>query len=134
MKIDIKRSIDISGISKSELSKMLGISYPTMLSIYNGEATSIRFDTLEKLCLIFNCTPDEILKFEVDNNYIEKEGTNVFGFPYINQLKKRTENFDKLLDHATLDLKIEKDSDGNIIAIPIYKLKKEHEKNNDSHE
>lgn len=134
MKIDIKKSIDMSGISKSELSKMLGISYPTMLSIYNGEATSIRLDTLEKLCLILTCTPNEILKFEVDKNYLETEETNVFGFPYINQLKNRTENFDKLLDHATIDLKIEKDSDGNVIAIPIYKLKKEYEENDDSHE
>ena len=61
MKILINDKLQQYHISKNKLAKMLDISYPTLLDLCSGKATSIRMDTLEKLCSIFHCTPNDIL-------------------------------------------------------------------------
>lgn len=62
MKLNIKPFFDNSAYTKAEIARELGISYPTMLSIYQGEAKTINLSTLEKLCVFFNCTPNDILE------------------------------------------------------------------------
>lgn len=64
MKLNIKDRVDKLGISKNKLAQQLKISYPTMLDMYNGESTSIKLDTLEKLCNILQCTPNDIFIFD----------------------------------------------------------------------
>lgn len=64
MKLNIKDRVDELSISKNKLAQQLGISYPTMLDMYNGESTSIKFETLEKMCNILQCTPNDILMYE----------------------------------------------------------------------
>lgn len=64
MKLNIKDQVDKLDISKNKLAQQLGISYPTMLDMYSGESTSIKLDTLEKLCHILQCTPNDILIFD----------------------------------------------------------------------
>ena len=66
MRINIKDRVDKLNISKNKLAQHLGISYPTMLDMYRGTSVSIRLDTLEKLCTILHCTPNDILMFEFD--------------------------------------------------------------------
>lgn len=61
MKLNIKDRVDKLGISKTKLSQQLDVSYPTMLDMYNGKTTSIKLDTLEKLCQILQCKPNDIL-------------------------------------------------------------------------
>lgn len=43
------------------LSKQTGISPNNMLKICNGETTNIRFDTVEKICIALECTPNDII-------------------------------------------------------------------------
>lgn len=64
MKLNIKDRVDKLGTSKTKLAQQLDISYPTMLDMYNGESTSIKFETLEKLCNILQCSPNDILMYE----------------------------------------------------------------------
>lgn len=64
MKLNIKNRVDNLGISKNKLAQQLGISYPTMLDMYNGESTSVKLDVLEKLCHILQCTPNDILAYD----------------------------------------------------------------------
>lgn len=64
MKLNIKNRVDNLGISKNKLAQQLGISYPTMLDMYNGESTSVKLDILEKLCHILQCTPNDILAYD----------------------------------------------------------------------
>lgn len=61
MKLIIKDRVDRLKISKTKLAQQLNISYPTMLDMYNGKTTSIKLDTLEKLCQILRCQPNDIL-------------------------------------------------------------------------
>ena len=45
------------------LAKQCDISQNNMLKICNGETTSIRFETLEKICKALDCTPNDVFLF-----------------------------------------------------------------------
>lgn len=61
IKVDIQSMLDEKGITRYELAKRVGITYPTMDSIYKGKSTSIKFEILESICLELGCTPNDIL-------------------------------------------------------------------------
>lgn len=46
------------------LGKQTGISQNNIGKICNGETSTIRFDTLEKICKALNCTPNDIIVFD----------------------------------------------------------------------
>ena len=64
MKLDIKDKVEKLGISRYELAKRVGVTYPTITTIYNGESTSIKLSILEALCRELYCTPNDILIFK----------------------------------------------------------------------
>ena len=72
MKISIKDKLQEKGITRYELAKRIGVTYPTITSIYNGESTSIKFDILEAICKELDCSLDEILIFD-DTNMKEQQ-------------------------------------------------------------
>lgn len=61
MKIIINEQLKKNKLSRYELAKRIGITYPTVTRLYNGDTTSIRLDILENLCKEFKCTPNDIL-------------------------------------------------------------------------
>lgn len=61
MKIDIKKKLSEAGMTRYELAKKLDITYPTIDKIYKGTSTSIKLEILENICIILNCTPNDIL-------------------------------------------------------------------------
>lgn len=67
MKISIKQKLSEKGMSRYELAKRIGVTYPTITSIYNGESTSIKFDILEAICKELDCSLDDILIFDNSN-------------------------------------------------------------------
>lgn len=77
MKINISEFIDDCELSKGEIIKYLGISRSTFYALYKGEATSIQFETLQKLCVLFHCTPNDLFtgysKTKKDNPKLSKE-------------------------------------------------------------
>lgn len=66
MKLDIKNRVDEKGITRYRLAKLLDISYPAATKLYLGEVTRIQLDTLDHLCNVLNCTPNDIFKREGD--------------------------------------------------------------------
>lgn len=61
MYLDIKSKLDAMDKTQYWLSKQTGISVNHVMKMYNGETNSIRFETLDKLCTIFQCTPNDLL-------------------------------------------------------------------------
>lgn len=61
MKINIKQKLEEKGISRYELAKRIGVTYPTITNLYNGQGTSIKLDILENLCIELECTPNDII-------------------------------------------------------------------------
>lgn len=64
MKLIIDNLMEAKNITRYRLSKDLNIVYPLVMKMYKRETTSIQFDTLEKLCRYFSCTPNDILIFD----------------------------------------------------------------------
>ncbi len=75
MKLNIKDKLEAKNMSRYELAKRIGVTYPTITAIYNGDSTSIKLDILEALCRELDCTPNEIVVSEVEDvtNRIEME-------------------------------------------------------------
>lgn len=51
--------------SRYWLVKNLEGNYRTVNSMLEKETISIRFDTIDKLCQIFNCTPGDLFKRDI---------------------------------------------------------------------
>ena len=89
MKISIKDKLQEKGITRYELAKRIGVTYPTITSIYNGESTSIKFDILEAICKELDCSLDEILIFD-DTNMKEQQQKRIL--MYYNLLCKHNKS------------------------------------------
>ncbi|MDE6001638.1 MAG: helix-turn-helix domain-containing protein [Clostridia bacterium] len=60
---NIKREIETSGISKTEIAKALGVSKPTISQYCSGRAQP-SLATLSKLCSLLDCSADDILNLK----------------------------------------------------------------------
>lgn len=61
MKIYIKEKLKEVEMSRYELAKRIGVTYPTIDNIYKGKSTSIKLDILESICKELKCSPNDIL-------------------------------------------------------------------------
>ncbi len=62
MKISIQKKLKEKGITRYELAKRIGVTYPTIDNIYKGNSSSIKFEILESICKELDCSPIEILE------------------------------------------------------------------------
>ena len=58
--LNLKYLLKQSKKSKYWLVKQLESNYTVINAMLNNETTGIRFETISKLCSIFNCTPNEL--------------------------------------------------------------------------
>ena len=56
-----KRRMDIS-----ETAKLAGVTYNTIYNLYYDKTSAINFKTLDKLCYVLECTPNDLLKYIPD--------------------------------------------------------------------
>lgn len=61
MQISIQNKLKEKGITRYELAKRIGVTYPTIDNIYKGTSTSIKFEILEAICKELECSPIDIL-------------------------------------------------------------------------
>ncbi len=61
MKISIQKKLKEKGMTRYELAKRIGVTYPTIDNIYKGNSSSIKFEILESICKELDCSPIEIL-------------------------------------------------------------------------
>lgn len=59
MKIHIDDILNNKNKTRYWLAKKTDLNYASLVKLCENITTSIRFDTLEKICNILNCTPDE---------------------------------------------------------------------------
>lgn len=62
MKINIQQKLKENNMSRYELAKRIGVTYPTIDNIYKGTSTSIKFEILEAICKELDCSPIDILE------------------------------------------------------------------------
>ncbi len=61
MRLNIKDKLAEKKMTRYELAKRIGITYPTVTAIYNGDSTTIKLEILEALCKELECTPNDII-------------------------------------------------------------------------
>lgn len=55
-----------NGKTKYWLYKQLGMSYHNFNKMVNNETKSIRYENIETMCLLFNCTPNDLFDITED--------------------------------------------------------------------
>lgn len=50
-----------------EVSRKTGLTTSTISNLYNDKVKRLDFDTLEKLCKLFNCQTNELFEYIPDN-------------------------------------------------------------------
>ena len=71
MKINIKSILKSKEKSVYWLAQNTGITYNHMLRICSHKTEGIRYDVLEKICQVLECTPNDIFQIEPDSNHQE---------------------------------------------------------------
>ena len=61
IKLDVLRILEEQGKSKYWLYKQLGMSYQNFSKMVNNQTKSIRYENIETMCLLLNCTPNDLL-------------------------------------------------------------------------
>ena len=64
IRITLDEILAIKGKTKYWLAKETDINYQTLLLLQQNKTTSIRFETLEKICIALECTPNDIIKID----------------------------------------------------------------------
>lgn len=62
IKLNVPELLEKNGKTKYWLYKQLGMSYQNFSKTVNNQTKSIRYKNIEALCLLFNCTPNELFK------------------------------------------------------------------------
>ena len=63
IKLDVLRLLEERGKTKYWLYKQLGMSYQNFSKMVNNQTKSIRYENIETMCLLFDCTPNELFEF-----------------------------------------------------------------------
>ena len=50
-----------------EVSRKTGLTTSTISNLYNDKVKRLDFDTLEKLCKLFNCQPNDLFEYIPDD-------------------------------------------------------------------
>ena len=91
MKLSIQQKLKEQGLTRYELAKRIGVTYPTIDNIYKGNSSSITLDILESICKELDCTLDEILIFD-DSNMKEQQVKRLLAYStMLNKNKSDTE-------------------------------------------
>jgi len=64
VRLNVLALLEKKGRSKYWLYKQLGMSYQNFSRMVNNETQSIRLERIETLCLLLDCTPNEL--FTID--------------------------------------------------------------------
>ena len=65
-KLDIFPLLEQQGKTKYWLYKQLGMSYQNFSKMVNNQTKSIKYETLDAMCGIFGCTPNDLLVYDED--------------------------------------------------------------------
>ena len=55
----------------TQLSKAIGISLTNLSLLKTGSVKGLRYNTLEKICIVLNCQPGDILEYRPDEDTAE---------------------------------------------------------------
>ena len=60
MKLNVLELLEEKGKTKYWLYKQMGMSYQNFSKMVNNQTKSIRYENIETMCLLLECTPNEL--------------------------------------------------------------------------
>ena len=60
IKLDVLRLLEEQGKTKYWLYKQLGMSYQNFNRMVNNQTRSVSYENIEAMCLLLNCTPNDL--------------------------------------------------------------------------
>ena len=66
IKLNVLEILEKKGKTKYWLYKQLGMSYQNFNRMVNNQTKSIRYENIEAICLLLDCTPDELFTITDD--------------------------------------------------------------------
>ena len=76
IKCHLSRIMGEKRITQKEVIETTGLSSATISNLYNEKVKRLDFDTLEKLCKLFNCNVQEIFFFLKKKHFEKKQQQN----------------------------------------------------------
>ena len=70
LSLRINKILEERNLTPYWLGKQTGISQNNMLKICNGETKNIRFDTIEKICKVLDCSINDL--FDTDDPQVKR--------------------------------------------------------------
>ena len=70
LSLKVNKILEKKGLTPYWLGKQTGISQNNILKICNGETSTIRFDTIEKICKALECSINDL--FESDDPQMQR--------------------------------------------------------------
>lgn len=66
IKLKVLELLKQKGHTKYWLYKQLGMSYQNFNKMVNNETKSIRYENIETICFLLDCTPNELFEITLD--------------------------------------------------------------------
>ena len=66
VRLNVLAMLEKQGKTKYWLYKQLGMSYQNFNNMVTNQTKSIKYETLDAMCAIFECTPNDLLIYEED--------------------------------------------------------------------
>ncbi len=66
IKLDVLRLLQERGHTKYWLYKQLNMSYQNFNKMVNNETQSIRYENIETICQLLNCSPNDLFAIDYD--------------------------------------------------------------------
>ena len=66
VRLNVQALLDKKGKTRYWLYKQLGMSYQNFKNMIDNKTQSIRYDRIETLWLLLDCTPNELFEFDLD--------------------------------------------------------------------
>ncbi|MBE6762590.1 MAG: helix-turn-helix transcriptional regulator [Ruminococcaceae bacterium] len=66
IKLKVLDLLEKKGYTKYWLYKQLGMSYQNFSKMVNNETKSIRYENIETICLLLECTPNDLFEITVE--------------------------------------------------------------------
>ena len=66
IRLNVLDLLEKQGRTKYWLYKQLGMSYQNFNRMVNNETKSIQYENIEAMCLLLNCTPNDLLVLSED--------------------------------------------------------------------
>ena len=73
--VDIDVMLARRKMSVGTLAEKVGVTAANIAVLKNGRAKAVRFTTLEALCVVLECQPGDLLRWEPDVDFVDAAGS-----------------------------------------------------------